>query len=626
LSEFSKVQVAGCNKKFIESDSLVFKRKLKQLNCSENNRKVLEEKIEEFEDAEKGDEKSKLKRWISTALTLPFDQSMNISNEQNISLKIKETNEFLDKKLYGMKSVKERLLLFINKKLRESNSRGCNIALVGKPGVGKCLHPETPVIMYDLTMKLAKDIRVGDLLLGDDGTIRNVLSINNGKEEMFRIIQEFGKEYVVNKSHILTLRNNKNNIVDIPLIDVINRCQDYSPVSCSYNGTMYYSRARELGRVMGLKINNGDNVFSKDLRIPDGYRNWDLYSKREFFQGLIETSELVIQSNDNKYFTIYISKDKPIYTIIDLLRSAGFRCIYEDKFLKVMDYDTKEKMDIISIGEGEYYGFTLNMNERFVLGDWTVTHNTAIAKSLSECLNIPFAQLSFGGVNNPEFLMGHEYTYIGSRPGEISRCLIRMGAKNGIIFLDEFDKATDKKDIMSSLLHITDFSQNNEFRDNYFPELTQDLNKIWFIYSMNELPSDPAMLDRLEVIKVDEYTMNDRILISKNYLFPKYISELCHDIGNNIIITDCGIKKVVDYSSGGLDKKGVRDLERYINVIIEKVYFYLSNKDIDFNYEWFKKTESCYKDGKVIINEDLVTKILEDLRRSSDSNFLSMYM
>jgi ATP-dependent Lon protease len=635
LSEFSsnimsnlEQKFSSLNRKFVESDSLIFKRKLKQINCSENNRKVLEEKIEEFEDTEKGDEKSKLKRWLSNALTLPFDQTLSILSDQNISLKIKETNEFLDKKLYGMTSVKERLLLFLNKKLRERNSRGCNIALVGKPGVGKCLHPETPVIMYDLSTKLARDVRVGDLLLGDDGKERSVLSITNGKEEMFRVIQEFGNEYIVNKSHILTLKNKDNKIVDIPLVDVINKCEEYFPVSCSYNGNIFYSRARDLGRVMGLKINNGDNIFAKDLyRIPDGYRNWDFISKAEFFQGLLDTSELAITSYDKRSINIYMSKDKPIYTIIDLLRSVGFRCLYEDKFLKIMDIDVNEKMDIVTIGEGEYYGFTLNMNERFVLGDWTVTHNTAIAKALSECLNIPFAQLSFGGVNNPEFLMGHEYTYIGSRPGEISRCLIRMGAKNGIIFLDEFDKATDKKDIMSSLLHLTDFSQNNEFRDNYFPELTQDLNKIWFIYSMNELPTDPAMLDRLEIIKVEEYTMNDRILISKNYLFPKYISELCEDIGNNIIITDCGIKKVVDYSSGGLDKKGVRDLERYINVIIEKVYFYLSNREINFEYEWFKKMSVSYKEGKVFITEDLVTKILEDMRRSNnDNSFLSMYM
>lgn len=146
---------------------------------------------------------------------------------------------------------------------------------------------------------------------------------------------------------------------------------------------------------------------------------------------------------------------------------------------------------------------------------------------------------------------------------------------------------------------------------------------------MNELPNDPAMLDRLEIIKVDEYTTQDRINISKNYLFPKYISEL-NILKDRVVLSDCSIKKVVDYSSGGLDKKGVRDLERYINIIIEKVYFFLSNidTDIDYDYEWFKKIKSSYNNetGKITITESVVDKILEDLRKSGEDTFLSMYM
>ena len=625
--EYSKSTIG--KEKYIESDVMQFKKKIKELNCSDNNRKILEEKLEEFEEADKGDEKSKLKRWLSTSLSLPFD-IITSNIDQDISNKIKDTNYFLDKKLYGMKSVKERLILFLNKKLRESGSRGCNIALVGKPGVGKCLHPETPIIMYDLTIKKAKDIILGDLLLGDDGTFREVLSLANGKEEMFRIFQEFGQEYVVNKSHILTLKENDSlKVVDIPLIDVLdtpNYKDKYSPVSCCYKGYKSCSNARDIGRFMGSNVNNNvNNNFCR--KIPDDYKMWDLDSKINFFKGLMETSEIVEECPDKKSINIYLHHNKPIYTIIDLLRSSGIRCIYENSFLKISDIYIPEKIDIISIGEGEYYGFTVSNNERFVLGDWTVTHNTAIAKALSECLNIPFAQMSFGGVNNSEFLIGHDYTYIGSRPGELSRCMIRMGSKNGIIFLDEFDKASDKKDVMSALLHITDFSQNGEFRDNYFPELTQDLSKIWFIYSMNELPTDPAMLDRLEVIKVDEYTTLDRIAISKNYLFPKYLSELSL-IKDKVILSDCGIKKVVDYSSAGLDKKGVRDLERFINIIIEKVYFYLSNKESEFDFDWFKKMKTCYNSetDKITINESLVQKILEDIRKSGDDTFMSMYM
>lgn len=633
MSEYSQecYKVGSGKAKYVESDVMQFKKKIKDTNCSQNNRKILEEKLEEFEETEKGDEKSKLKRWISTALSLPFDNIVNNEIKDEISTKIKDTNDFLDKKLYGMKSVKERLILFLNKKLRESSSRGCNIALVGKPGVGKCLHPETPVIMYDLTLKMAKEVIVGDLLLGDDGGCREVLSIANGREEMFRVFQEFGQEYVVNKSHILTLRENDTlKTVDIPLTSVLNTenySEKYCPVSCCYKGNRSCSNARDIGRFMGSNVNNS-NVFNYYcIRIPDDYKMWDLESKVNFFKGIMDTSEIVEECPDKKSINIYLHHNKPIYTILDLLRSAGIRCIYYDSFLKISDVYTPEKIEIVSIGEGEYYGFTVSGNERFVLGDWTVTHNTAIAKALSECLKIPFAQMSFGGVNNSEFLIGHDYTYIGSRPGELSRCMIRMGAKNGIIFLDEFDKASDKKDVMSALLHITDFSQNSEFRDNYFPELTQDLSKIWFIYSMNELPSDPAMLDRLEVIKVDEYTTLDRITIAKNYLFPKYLSEIV-SINDKVLLSECGIKKVVDYSSGGLDKKGVRDLERFINIIIEKVYFYLSNKDTEFEFEWFKKMKSCYnKDTeKITINEALVQKILEDIRKSGDDAFMSMYV
>ena len=97
-----------------------------------------------------------------------------------------------------------------------------------------------------------------------------------------------------------------------------------------------------------------------------------------------------------------------------------------------------------------------------------------------------------------------------------------MKTKNGILFFDEFDKASYRKDIMSTLLHITDFSQNNEYRDHYIPELSQDLSKIWFIYSMNEVPKDPAMLDRLEIIQIDGYTDEDKKIIAKEYILPKY--------------------------------------------------------------------------------------------------------
>jgi ATP-dependent Lon protease len=141
---------------------------------------------------------------------------------------------------------------------------------------------------------------------------------------------------------------------------------------------------------------------------------------------------------------------------------------------------------------------------------------------------------------------------------------------------------------------------------------------------MNELPTDPAMLDRLEVICVDEYTSDERRLIASDYLFPKYMNEL--SILKNIVLTDDGVKKIVDLSANHLHKKGVRDLERSINLIIEKIYFFICNRDVDYDYPWYKKIkDSIDSENRVMITGVLVEKILEDSKKT-EYVYVSMYM
>ena len=114
------------------------------------------------------------------------------------------------------------------------------------------------------------------------------------------------------------------------------------------------------------------------------------------------------------------------------------------------------------------------------------TGKTSIARIIAEVLDYPFEQISFGGVTNTEFIKGHDFTYIGSQPGAIAKSLSRMKYKNGILFLDEYEKISANKDIVSTLLHITDPSQNHIFRDQYLNDITIDLSAIWFIYSMKQ--------------------------------------------------------------------------------------------------------------------------------------------
>lgn len=203
---------------------------------------------------------------------------------------------------------------------------------------------------------------------------------------------------------------------------------------------------------------------------------------------------------------------------------------------------------------------------------------THISRLLAKILDFPFEQISFGGVSSADYLKGHEYTYIGAQPGEIVKCLKRMKYKNGILFLDEFDKISDNKDICAALLHITDPVQNSEFRDKYLSELTIDLSYLWFIYSMNNYPTDTALKDRIYTVTVEGYTIKDKICIVKDYLFPKSLKNI--NIYEKSILIDDDITDylIKTYTNWEVDE-GIRSLEKIVNNIVSKIDFIVKHQD-----------------------------------------------
>jgi len=201
---------------------------------------------------------------------------------------------------------------------------------------------------------------------------------------------------------------------------------------------------------------------------------------------------------------------------------------------------------------------------------------TSIARCLARVMDFPFEQITFGGVNSAEFIRGFDYTYVGSRPGEIVRCLSRMKYKNGILFFDEYEKISQNKDITACLLHITDFTQNNTFRDNYLHDLTIDLSSLWFVYSMNALPEDEALKDRIFVINVDGYKEEEKVRILCDYLLPKHLRNLNLQ-ETDIIINDEMAKYFIRKVSP--EDKGIRTMEKYLKDILSKTSFLVTNQD-----------------------------------------------
>ena len=204
---------------------------------------------------------------------------------------------------------------------------------------------------------------------------------------------------------------------------------------------------------------------------------------------------------------------------------------------------------------------------------------TRIAVLLSEILNFPFEQISLGCVTS-SILKGHDYTYIGAQPGEIVKCLKRMKYKNGILFFDEYEKISHDYNLCSLLLHITDPTQNSKYRDNYLMDITIDLSNLWFIYSMNELPKDTALKDRIFDIYVPGYELEDKIKIVQQYLLPKSLTNINRKI-NDVTFVNCKVcKECILKIQPDIGLSGIRQLEKVITSMINKIDFIVNHGNI----------------------------------------------
>jgi ATP-dependent Lon protease len=196
---------------------------------------------------------------------------------------------------------------------------------------------------------------------------------------------------------------------------------------------------------------------------------------------------------------------------------------------------------------------------------------TKIIRTLSNILNIPFEHISMGGVDDVSYLNGELYVYEGSKPGKILSTACKLGCNNGIIFFDEIDKIDNSykgSKVSSKMIHITDFTQNDKYADDYCPELNFGLDKFWFIFSLNDINNvHPILKDRMYIINVQGYDLKQKKEIVKQHIIPKVIKR--YDLNNNDInITDEVITFIINKANDG---KGVRELERIIEIIYRKL-------------------------------------------------------
>jgi endopeptidase La len=251
---------------------------------------------------------------------------------------------------------------------------------------------------------------------------------------------------------------------------------------------------------------------------------------------------------------------------------------------------------------------------------------TLLAKSISQALNIPFAIVGLGGMNDSSDLIGHNFTYANAQYGMIIRQMINAGSWRSMLFFDEVDKVSKRNDtneIYNTLIHITDPNMNQHFQDRFYSSAIDfDLSGTLIVFSYNNSDLlDPILLDRIREIPISAYSTKEKIEIAKNHI----IRELTNEIGfpsDKIIFSEEIIRYIIEKYT---HEAGVRELRRKIEQILMKINidrYYMRGPFIDLMHSKYIElhNNSRNKSGKNIVLDIKDHNKLESLLSSENVN------
>jgi ATP-dependent Lon protease len=221
---------------------------------------------------------------------------------------------------------------------------------------------------------------------------------------------------------------------------------------------------------------------------------------------------------------------------------------------------------------------------------------TSLGESVARALGRRFVRVALGGVRDEAEIRGHRRTYVGAQPGRIVRALTEAGTMNPVLLLDEVDKlgADWRGDPTSALLEVLDPAQNHTFRDHYL-ELDLDLSDVLFLATANVADTIPGpLLDRMEVIRLDGYTDDEKLAIARDHLLPRQQER--HGLNpGEVEVTDAALRAVV---TGWTREAGVRNLERELGRMLRKAVTRIASDDRESG------------EGTVAVDEDTLPDFL----------------
>lgn len=236
-------------------------------------------------------------------------------------------------------------------------------------GVGKCFAKDTPILMYDGSIKPVQDVQVGDQVMGDDSKPRNVLSLGRGKDQMYEIAQSHADTYITNSEHILVLKTVTGNVYEMEVKDYVNLPEETRKTLQGYSSLVEFPE-------ITLEYNAYEKATEFEGDIPQDILKNSCKTRFKYLIGLVDHFGNV--EDDLITFDLPISNDLAYFG-----RSLGFAVTPHKQQTIFYKYNESD-LTVTPLEIDDYYGFTVDQNNRFLLGDFTVTHNTCTAINIAE--------------------------------------------------------------------------------------------------------------------------------------------------------------------------------------------------------------------------------------------------
>lgn len=390
------------------------------------------------------------------------------------------------------------------------------------------------------------------------------------RKEIFERFKEYLKYADVPLSNVENVKNAKN----------IEKLIEYISYSCEFDANAKRKILEELDstnrlnlllseletRIYEKRSDKGKNIFNY-YKNKINELNLNANTKRLIYNELTRLRS--VRETQAEYGNIVDWLDRVLELPWNTIKEENTDIEYAKKMLNETHYG----MDVLKQKILDYIALKMvsgkNPSQILCLYGPPGVGKSTIVKSIAKALNKDYYAFSLGGVSSPEEINGIKRFYVGAKPGRIMEGVSQTGSKNCIILLDEIDKIVvngQRGDPYSVLLDILDKNQNAEFKDKYF-DIPFDLSNVMFIATANRLNTIPEpVLNRLEIITINGYSLNEKVHIAQNYIIPKTLKEI--GVNEDLIsFNDTTLQKLIeDYTF----ESGVRQLERMIMEIAKK--------------------------------------------------------